>query len=405
MSQTTSQANVNHAAVSNAAIGSERTRILWTLWRILQPFVVLLIVAGIFFVYGLIFKSDSPFVSSYRLTLIAKQTAIVGMGALGMTVIIISGGIDLSVGSMLALAAVSLAAFMRSRIKPADTMLFGVEIGLLAAPLILVAIAILSGRTNLSWRTLTALFVATWWGLALSPGRPLDAVLLVLLFGALAGTLNGVLVTRLGLVPFIVTLGTMLVFRGLAEQIGHNDKIPFPDAPAWLSGLLDPPPPGSYQFMAAGAWLVVILGAALAAVMHFTVFGRHVFAIGSNEATARLCGVNVPRTKIIVYALGGLFMALGGLFSFSYLSNQGDPEAAIGMELDIIAAVVIGGGSLSGGRGSVLGSIVGALTMSTLRSGCVYAQVSDPLQRVITGGIIIAAVAVDQFTQSRMKRG
>ena len=156
--------------------------------------------------------------------------------------------------------------------------------------------------------------------------------------------------------------------------------------------------------MATGAWLVVLLGILLGVVMHFTVFGRHVFAIGSNEATARLCGVNVARTKILVYALGGLFMAVAGLFSFSELRNQGDPEAGLGMELDIIAAVVIGGGSLSGGRGSVLGSIVGALTMTTLRSGCVYAQVSDPIQKMIIGGIIIAAVAVDQFTQSRMKR-
>ena len=138
--------------------------------------------------------------------------------------------------------------------------------------------------------------------------------------------------------------------------------------------------------------------------MRLTVFGRHVFAIGSNEATARLCGVNVPWTKIIVYALAGFFMALAGIFSFSELAKQGDPEAGRGMELDIIAAVVIGGGSLSGGRGSVLGSIVGALTMTTLRSGCVYAQVSDPVQNIIIGGIIVAAVAVDQLTQSRLRR-
>lgn len=324
--------------------------ILWKVWRILQPFVVLLIVAAIFFIYGLIFKSDSPFLSSYRLTLIAKQTAIVGMGALGMTVIIISGGIDLSVGSIMALAAVSLAAMLRDDVNP------------------------------------------------------LLATLVVFAAGIAAGMLNGVIITGLRLVPFIVTLGTMLVFRGLAEQIAHQDKIALKDAPDWLASLLDPPAKGSFQLMATGAWLVVLLGIALAIVMHFTVFGRHVFAIGSNEATARLCGVNVPRTKIFVYALGGLFMAVAGLFSFSELRNQGDPEAGLGIELDIIAAVVIGGGSLSGGRGSVLGSIVGALTMTTLRSGCVYAQVSDPIQKVIIGGIIIAAVAVDQFTQSRMKR-
>ena len=329
---------------------SDSTWFLTTIWRFLQPFVVLLIVVAIFFLYGLRAKPDSPFLSAYRSTLIAKQTVIVGMGALGMTVIIISGGIDLSVGAILALAAVSLAVGLRDGLDP------------------------------------------------------LWAAAIVLVVGTVAGAINGILVTALRLVPFIVTLGTMLAFRGLAEQLAHQEKIAIAEAPQWLATLLDPPPPGSHQLMATGAWLVVIMGAALAAVMHFTVFGRHVYAIGSNEATARLCGINVPRTKIIVYALGGLFMALAGLFSFSDLGSQGDPGAGLGMELDIIAAVVIGGGSLSGGRGSVLGSIVGALTMTTLRSGCVYAQVSDPIQKIVIGGIIIAAVAVDQFTQGRVRR-
>jgi ribose transport system permease protein len=311
---------------------------------------VLLIVVAIFELYGLIFKGGSPFISSFRMTLIAKQTAMVGMGALGMTVIIISGGIDLSVGSILALAAISIAALLRDGINPAM------------------------------------------------------AVLLVLAVGMAAGAINGLFITALRLVPFIVTLGTMLVFRGAAEQIADEKKIAVANAPQWLSTLVDPPPAGSIQLISTAAWLVVILGALLAIVLHFTVFGRHVFAIGSNEATSRLCGVNVPRTKIIVYALGGLFMALAGLFSFSQEANQGNPDAGLGQELNIIAAVVIGGGSLSGGRGSVLGSIVGALTMTALKNGCGYAGVGDSIEKIIIGGIIIAAVAVDQLTQSRMKR-
>jgi ribose transport system permease protein len=339
-------------AVATAPIKTQHRWMLWTIWRVLQPFIVLLVVVGVFLLFGWLFKSNATFLSSYRLTLIAKQTAIVGMGALGMTVIIISGGIDLSVGAILALAAVALAAGLRDGMNP-----------------VLIT-------------------------------------LLVLAIGMAAGAINGILVTGLRLVPFIVTLGTMLIFRGVAEQIAHQEKIAVEAAgsPQWLSTLLDSPAKGSLQLMATGAWLVVLLGIALAVVMHFTVFGRHVFAIGSSEATARLCGINVPRTKIIVYALGGLFMALAGLFSFSDLGNQGDPGAGLGMELDIIAAVVIGGGSLSGGRGSVLGSIVGALTMTTLHSGCVYAQVSDPIQKIIIGGIIIAAVAIDQFTQTRLRR-
>jgi ribose transport system permease protein len=319
-------------------------------WRILQPFVVLLIVVGIFATYGWIQKPSAPFVSPLRMTLIAKQTAIVGVGALGMTVIMISGGIDLSVGSILAVAAVSLAALLRDGANP------------------------------------------VW------------AATLVLVIGLGVGAINGILVTALRLVPFIVTLGTMMIYRGAAEQVAHQNKIAIGDAPQWLATLVDPPAAGSMQLISTAAWLVVLFGIVLAVVLHFTVFGRHVFAVGSNEATARLCGVNVSRTKILVYALGGLFMALAGLFSFSEENNQGNPDAGLGMELYIIAAVVIGGGSLSGGRGSVLGSIVGALTMTVLKSGCGYMGVGDSIEKIVIGSIIIIAVAIDQLTQGRKAR-
>jgi ribose/xylose/arabinose/galactoside ABC-type transport system permease subunit len=131
------------------------------------------------------------------------------------------------------------------------------------------------------------------------------------------------------------------------------------------------------------------------------VFGRYVFAIGSNEATARLCGLPVNGVKIAVYSLGGLFMAIAGIFDFNDLNKQGSPTGGIGLELDIIAAVVIGGGSLSGGRGSMPGSIIGALTMTTLRHGCIYVGLSDPVQKLVIGGIIIAAVAIDQGLHRR----
>jgi ribose/xylose/arabinose/galactoside ABC-type transport system permease subunit len=319
-------------------------------WRFVQPFVVLLIVVGIFATYGIFEKPSAPFISKLRMTLIAKQTAIVGVGALGMTVIMISGGIDLSVGSILAVAAVALAALLREGFDP------------------------------------------------------VIAASLVLVIGLAVGAINGILITGLRLVPFIVTLGTMMIYRGAAEQIAHQNKIAISDAPQWLATLVDPPRAGSLQLVSTAAWLVVLLGIGLAIVLRFTVFGRHVFAVGSNEATARLCGINVPRTKIIVYALGGLFMALAGLFSFSEENNQGNPDAGLGMELYIIAAVVIGGGSLSGGRGSVLGSIVGALTMTVLKSGCGYMGVGDSIEKIVIGSIIIIAVAIDQLTQGRKPR-
>jgi ribose transport system permease protein len=313
----------------------------------LQSFVGLTLVVLIFVGYQVFFRSDTAFLSPFRLTLIAKQTAIVGMGALGMTVIIISAGIDLSSGSMLALSAVTLALALRAGVPP------------------------------------------IW------------SAVLVLAAGTAAGAINGLLITGLRLVPFIVTLGTMLAYRGLAEQIASQNKIPVPNAPDWLAGLLDPPAKGSWQLVATGVWLVIVLGIVLTGVMWRTVFGRHVVAIGSNETAARLCGIRAPQIKVAVYAIGGLFMALAGIFSFSDLNKQGDPGTGVGLELDIIAAVVIGGGSLNGGRGSVLGSIIGALTMTVLRSGCVYAGISDPIQRIVIGAIIVGAVAIDQFSQRR----
>ncbi len=130
-------------------------------------------------------------------------------------------------------------------------------------------------------------------------------------------------------------------------------------------------------------------------------FGRHLFAVGSNEATARLCGINVPLTRIAVYTIAGFFVGMAGLYQFSRLTI-GDPTSGTGKELPIIAAVVIGGGSLSGGRGSILGTLTGALIMQVISSGCTALRQPDPIQQIIVGAIIIAAVTVDQFRQRRM---
>jgi ribose transport system permease protein len=315
-------------------------------WSAVAPFLGLVLVVAIFSIYGQIAKPDTAFLSGFRMALIAKQTAIVGMGALGMTVVIILGGIDLSVGSLLALTSVVLAASLRDGLSPAS------------------------------------------------------ALGLTLLAGTAAGLVNGLLVTGLRLVPFIVTLGTMLLFRGLAEEISDQKKIQAA-APGWMSSLLDPPAAGSFQLVCTGVWILAGLGVVLALILRYTTFGRHVFAIGSNEAAARLCGLHVARTKIAVYALAGFFMGLAGLFEFNNLNRQGSPTSGVGLELDIIAAVVIGGGSLAGGHGSVLGSLVGALLMTTLRSGCVYAEVPDPVQKIVIGAIIVAAVAIDQLRRPR----
>ncbi|HUR27993.1 MAG TPA: ABC transporter permease [Planctomycetota bacterium] len=317
------------------------------LFAALAPFLGLLLVLALCALYGHFFKPEASFFSAHRLSLIAKQTAIVGMGALGMTAVVAAGGIDLSIGAMLALTSVTLAQAL-----------------------------------------------ATGW----SATAALCATLAV---GIAAGALNGLLVTSLRLVPFIVTLGTMLVYRGLAETIADERKIAA-TAPAWLGGLLNPPARGSFQLVPSGVWIIVVLALLLALVLQRTVFGRHVFAIGSSEPTARLCGVAVERRKIEVYALLGFFVALAGVLEFDDLNGQGSPTSGYGMELDVIAAVVIGGGSLSGGRGSVCGSLVGALMITTLGAGCAFAEISEPVQKIVTGSIIIAAVALDRSRQARL---
>jgi ribose/xylose/arabinose/galactoside ABC-type transport system permease subunit len=149
-----------------------------------------------------------------------------------------------------------------------------------------------------------------------------------------------------------------------------------------------------------GVWLMVVLAVGVSVLLRYTRFGRHVFAVGSNELTARLCGVAVERTKVLVYTLGATFAGLAGLLQFSRLT-VGDPTVAVGLELDVIAAVVIGGGSLSGGEGSVLGSIVGALIMTTIRSGCSQMGLPNWVQEIVTGAIIVLAVAVDRLRHRR----
>ena len=149
-----------------------------------------------------------------------------------------------------------------------------------------------------------------------------------------------------------------------------------------------------------GVWLMLVLATFVGGFLRYTQLGRHIVAVGSNELTARLCGIPVERTKIIVYTLGSAFAALAGVLQYSYLT-VGDPTTATGMELDIIAAVVIGGASLAGGEGSVLGSLVGALIMTVVANGCTKLELPNWVQEIVTGGIIIVAVAVDRLRHRR----
>jgi ribose/xylose/arabinose/galactoside ABC-type transport system permease subunit len=225
--------------------------------------------------------------------------------------------------------------------------------------------------------------------------NPLIAAAAGILVGALCGFINGSLITRLRVVPFIVTLGTLLVVRGGAKGLANEQKI---DAPlTWLADLLAAlPPDKSWQVFPSGVWIMVVLSILVASLLRYTRLGRHIFAIGSNEQTARLCGVSVDRVKVIVYTVCAGFAGMAGVMQFSRLTI-GDPTVAVGLELDVIAAVVIGGGSLSGGEGSILGSIVGALIMTVIRSGCSQMGLPNWVQEIVTGLIIVLAVALDRL--------
>jgi ribose/xylose/arabinose/galactoside ABC-type transport system permease subunit len=278
------------------------------------------------------------FFSPTNLELMARQMAIVSIAAVGMTIVIVSGGIDLSVGSMIALSTVVIAQLLRQDVNP-----------LLAA--------------------LAAIGAA-----------------------AFCGLVNGVLITQLRVVPFIVTLGTMLVIRGAAKGFAEERRI---EAPAtWLNDLLRVT--RGESLLPSGIWAVITLAILVAGLLRYTRFGRHVFAIGSNERMARLCGVAITRTKVIVYALSAAFVGFAGLLQFSKLS-VGDPTVAVGLELDVIAAVIIGGGSLSGGRGTVAGTLIGAAIMTIIQIGCSQKGLANWVQQIVTGGIIVAAVTLDRI--------
>jgi ribose/xylose/arabinose/galactoside ABC-type transport system permease subunit len=213
--------------------------------------------------------------------------------------------------------------------------------------------------------------------------------------GAVCGAASGLLVTRLRLVPFIATLGMMLLVRGAAKGLSDERRIEAPVT--WLNDLLRAVPAGG-GMLPWGIWITAGLALVVAGTLRYTHFGRHLFAIGSNERTARLCGVAVERSKVAVYTIAAGLAGLAGVMQFSKLS-VGDPTVAVGLELDVIAAVIIGGGSLSGGRGSVVGTVLGATIMAVIQLGCSQKGLPNWVQQIVTGGIIVLAVALDRWRQ------
>lgn len=312
----------------------------------LGPFLGLLLVVGLF---SLDAGVRGFFLSSDNFKIILTQTVVVAIAALGMTLIIVSGGIDLSVGSVIAFTGV-----------------------------------------------LGALMIAAGWGAA-------AVVAATVLAGGLLGCLNGTIIGGLRMMPFIVTLGMLGVARGSAKWLAGNQTVNFPPAPVtevMVPIFLYATPDGDVTLPPPGVWIALALAVVMGVVMKLTVFGRHAFAIGSNETAARFSGVRVGWTKFAIYGVAGLFFGVAGLMQLARL-RQGDPSVAVGVELDTIAAVVIGGASLSGGSGSVLGSLIGALIMAVLRNGSQQMGWPTYMQEIIIGLVIILAVGLDRWRQSK----
>jgi len=296
------------------------------------------------------FSLASPnFMQTSNMIAILQATSVNGVLAVAVTLVIITGGIDLSIGTMMTFCAV----------------ITGVVLTYAGLPLLLGVIAA----------------IAT---------------------GAGSGLASGTFVAKMKIPPFIATLGMMLILKGLSLVISGTRPIYFNDTPGFseisrgsLIGEVLPALP-----IPNGVLILFIVAGLAAYILGRTVLGRYCYALGSNEEAVRLSGVNTDRWKIAIYAMSGSIVGVAGLLIASRL-NSAQPALGLGYELEAIAAVVIGGTSLSGGRGTILGSLIGALIMAVLTNGLRVLSVAQEWQTVVTGAIIILAVYADMMRRKR----
>jgi ribose transport system permease protein len=292
----------------------------------------------------------STFAAWNNMVSIMQATAVVAVLGVACTFVIISGGIDLAVGTMMTLTAV------------------------------------------------TAGLILTNAGLPLPFG-----ILGALLAGAVMGAISGAAIAKLKIPPFIATLGMMQIARGLALVFSGAKPIYFNDTPNYL--YISPETSISKLIpgleVPNGVFVMFAVAIIASVVLNRTIFGRYVFALGSNEEAARLSGMNVDFWKIVTYSVSGMICGVAGLLVSSRL-NSAQPALGLGYELDAIAAVVIGGTSLAGGRGTILGTIIGAFIMSVLTNGLRIMSVQEEWKIVVTGIIIILAVYVDLVLRKKM---
>lgn len=302
------------------------------------------------------FLEPDNFLSTRNLVNVLCRSSINGIMAAGMTYIIITGGIDLSVGSMLAMCGMIGAA----------SMLF------------------FSGGT---WADISS---GTY--IHLSLVAMIAGTLISVLAGAVCGFANGMLITKLKLAPFIVTLGTMSIFRGISYIMNAGKPFAVSDY-SWLDT-------GRVGGIPSSVILLVLVMVAAWFLLKHTRFGRYTYAIGSNTQTAFHAGINVNKTLVWIYTLTGALVGLASMITVSRASTA-QPTAGISLELDIIAACIIGGCAPSGGRGTMMGTVIGTLLISFLRNGLTLLDISTNVQLVVIGLIIIVAVTADQIATRR----
>ena len=313
-----------------------------------RTFIVLVILVILFsFLAG-------NFLSVPTLKMVAKHVALYGILAIGMTYVIITGGIDLSVGSVVGLA------------------------GMIAGGLIQEGLTI--GNSTLYFTVPMIIFI-------------------VLLMGAFIGWVNGMVITKLNVAPFIATLGTMYICRGLANIRSGGNTF---SSLAGFEGLGNT----GFKVMGSsiagipiGAVLLIILTAVMAVVLRKTTFGWHVYAVGGNERAARMSGIKTDRNKIYVYMISGVCAALVGMINTAQLMAA-HPASGDGWEMNAIAASVLGGTSMAGGIGTIGGTFVGAFVIGVLNDGMTMCGVSEFWQKVIKGAVIILAVVIDQYQRN-----
>jgi ribose/xylose/arabinose/galactoside ABC-type transport system permease subunit len=325
-----------------------------SLISILSRFAPVIFLVILMIVFAII---EPNFLRVNNLLQVARQVSITGLIAIGMTFVILTGGIDLSVGSLLALAGMTAAVVAKG--GTANTLSLGAT-------------------------------ESTGYGV-------LAAILAAIAVGVIGGFIQGTLITRLGVPAFVVTLGGLSAFRGATLLLSGGGPIAgFDDTYKWWGQARLPEPEG------IPVPVIIFLGFALLAhiVLRYTRYGRQIYAVGGNPEAARLSGLNVKLILLSVYVIVGFFAGLGG-FVLSSRLGASEAVAGTGYELTVIASVVIGGTSLFGGEGSVLGTLIGSILIGVLTNGLVLMNVSPYVQQIIIGLITVLAVGFDRFVKSR----